>query len=267
MISYQAAVKHLFDPLWSLQTALFYRDLFDLVGARNVRPTVDVARLVYENVDNGHALGFEVTLDRIDGEKSRVELDYTWMSANGTQSREEGVPFGPVVRSRPESNEQHPLDWDRRHSISLAALIHRGNLSVGWTTAVGSPLPWTPAETRSLESDLTSMNSRRIAWEETSALSLRWTAPRLGQHLTVGLDVQNVFNRKNEIATTLDGYPNPAINTIYDDDSAYRTATGLPGGGYYNDANNDGIPGWVPLNDPRLFSAPRAIRAFVGTDW
>jgi FtsP/CotA-like multicopper oxidase with cupredoxin domain len=66
---------------------------------------------------------------------------------------------------------------------------------------------------------------------------------------------------------TLDGYPNPLINTVYDDYSAYRTETGQGGGAYWVEPAS-GAPGyWVPVNDPRLFNPPRAIRASVGRRW
>ena len=84
---------------------------------------------------------------------------------------------------------------------------------------------------------------------------------------TLGLDVNNVFDGRAEVAATVDGYPQLLINATYDDYGAYRTETGRGGGAYWNDGNNDGLPGWRPVNDPRLFNAPRALRASVGRSW
>ncbi|MBI5709837.1 MAG: hypothetical protein HZC42_05940 [Candidatus Eisenbacteria bacterium] len=62
-------------------------------------------------------------------------------------------------------------------------------------------------------------------------------------------------------------YPNPVINTIYDDYGAYRTETGLGGGAYWVHPPG-GDPGyWVPVHDPRLFNPPRTVRASVGASW
>ena len=41
--------------------------------------------------------------------------------------------------------------------------------------------------------------------------------------------MRNLFDWRGDVASTLDGFPNPAINTLFDDYSAYRTETGLDG--------------------------------------
>ena len=267
LISYQVALKHLMGTRWSFQASLFYRDLFGIIGAHNTQPDRDVPRMVYESEDEAHAVGWELSAIRIEGERSRLELHYTWLDALGTYSREEGVPYGPRLRARPESLGEHPLDWDRRHSIALLAEWRPRDVSIAWTTAVGSPLPWTPHERRALDTDFSQENAERLDWVESSALALRWSPPVASRRLVVGVDVTNVFGSKNEIAATVDGYPNPAINTVYDDYGAYRHETGHAGGAYWNDRDGDGVPGWVPVNDPRLFNTPRQMRAFVGMEW
>src|SRR5438445_694568 len=125
-----------------MQSAVFYRDLFGLVGDRSQRPQSDVPLLVYENADDAHVNG------------------------------------------------------------------------VAWT--------------------------------------LRWFVPRVLRNVTRGLDVRNVFDSRYDVAATVDGYPNLEINTLYDDYGASRAETGRPGGAYWNDRNGDGVPGWVPVHDPRL---------------
>jgi hypothetical protein len=65
----------------------------------------------------------------------------------------------------------------------------------------------------------------------------------------------------------VDGYPNPVVNTLYDDYGAYRTETGLGGGAYWLDGVG-GAPGsWVPVHDPRLAQPRRTVRASVGASW
>lgn len=268
VISYQAAAKHLLGERWSLQASLFYRDVFGLPGARKRRnPRLTPALLVYESVDEAHALGWELSVLRVEGEFSRVEAHYTWLIAQGTESSEEGVPYGPRLFTRPESIGPHPLAWDRRHSVSLVAFHRVRSASLAWTTAVGSPLPWTPRERRTLEADVSRENSRRLGWQETSTVAARWTPPYGGGKLTLGLDVNNVFDNRAEVAATVDGYPHREINTTYDDYGAFRTETGLGGGAYWNDGNDDGLPGWRRINDPRLFAPPRTTRLFLSAAW
>jgi len=69
------------------------------------------------------------------------------------------------------------------------------------------------------------------------------------------------------VAFSFDGSPNPAINTLFDDYSAYRTETGRGGGAYWDDANGDGLPGWVAVHDPRLSVPPRSARLRLGVSW
>lgn len=266
-ISWQAALKHRIDAAWSVQAALFYRDLFGVIVPRNVRPARSIARVVYTDEGSGSASGIELSLAGAPAPATRIEVHYTWMDARGTISSAEGVPYGSTLAWRPGSISQHPLDWDRRHSFTLALIRGGPRWSLGWTTLAGSALPWTPAERRTLEADDSKTNSRRLAWEETSALAVRWSPPWTGARLTLGIDVLNVFDERNVRSVSVDGYPNSTINTVYDDYAAWRTETGLGGGAYWNDRNGDGLPGWRPVHDPRLLEAPRSIRLFAGTAW
>jgi outer membrane receptor protein involved in Fe transport len=265
-ISWQAALKHRIDAAWSVQAALFYRDLYGVIVPRNVQPARGIARLVYEDDGSSSASGIELSAIRL-GERARVEVHYTWMEARGTFSSAEGVPYGPRLAWRPGNIGQHPLDWDRRHTFTFAWLWRRGAWSGAWSTTAGSPLPWTPAERRTLAADDSRTNSRRLSWEESSSLAVRRSLPWMGERLTIGLDVLNVFDRRNERAASVDGYPNPVINTVYDDYAAYREETGLGGGAYWNDGDGDGAPGWRPVHDPRLHGAPRSVRLYLGSTW
>ena len=115
--------------------------------------------------------------------------------------------------------------------------------------------------------DLSNENTERFRWSEISNASLRWFVPRVLRNVTLGLDVRNVFDSRYDVAATVDGYPNLEINTLYDDYGAYRAETGRPGGAYWNDRNGDGVPGWVPVHDPRLIGPPRTIRMNVSVTW
>jgi outer membrane receptor protein involved in Fe transport len=267
LVSYQAAIKHVFSPAWSLQTAVFYRDLFGLIGARNIRPRAITPLLQYRNADDANTAGFELTLHHDRG-SAHAELHYTFLEARGSISSEEGVPFGPRLEMRPETIGEHPLDWDRRHSAALALWWQRrGWGSVSWTTFVGSGLPWTPRARRQPETDLSLENTRRFPWHESTSLSVRWQLPWKLQALTLGVDARNLFDSRWDERVTVDGYPHPDINTFFDDYGAHRTETGLGGGAYWDDRNGDGRPGWIRVHDPRLTAPPRSVRARLGVAW
>jgi outer membrane receptor protein involved in Fe transport len=290
MISFQAALKHLFDQGRALQLAFFYRDLFGQIGARRFEtfPNVFVRR--YENADEGHAEGFELGWIH-PSTTGRYEIQYTFMHADGTASRPEGFPYGPAfttVTTGIDPIGDHPLDWDRRHSLSFlgqwrkedvpATRAPRGPLelvlrglhgawSLSWATRVGSGLPWTPSRRNAVETDPGRINAARFTWVENTSASLRWWPAVTGGHLWAGLDVRNLFDFRSERAATIGMYPLPTINTVYDDDGAFRGETGLPGGAYWDE--DRGVSGdyWVRIHDPRLFDPPRMLRLAVGVPW
>lgn len=288
VISYQAALKHLFDRGRAVQLGFFFRDLFGQIGARAFEIRPGVFRRRFENADEGHAEGFEVSLIQPTGMLGLFEVHYTFMRADGTQSHAEGFPYGGKLQRRIDPIGDMPLDWDRRHSVAVvgawrrplgpAAPVHgpielalrslRGSWSVAWATHVGSPLPWTPSQRNEDQTDPALVNTRRFKWEENTSVALRWSPALLGQRVGFGLDVRNLFDFRGERAATIDGYPHPTINTVYDDDGAFREETGLPGGAFWDGDRDPGAPtAWVRIHDPRLLNAPRAVRLSVDARW
>jgi outer membrane receptor protein involved in Fe transport len=267
VISYEAAVKHLFDVDWALQGAVFYRDAFGQVGARDYTLPQGPTDLRYENVDNGHALGFEWSVIHAPGGRRRLEAHYTWLNAYGNESRPEGDPYGPLLGANTPPLAELPLSWDRRHTLQASATWDwRERWLCSWSMLVGSPLPWTPKALRQPVTDPGTVNSERLGWVENTNAALQWTPARL-RGLTFGLEVRNLFNHRAERAVTVDGYPNPIINTLYDDYGAYRTETGLGGGAYWSNGGAGGSPHWVPVGDERLYVPPRTVRFSVGASW
>jgi outer membrane receptor protein involved in Fe transport len=291
VISYQAAVKHLFESGRALQVAFFFRDLFGQIGSRPFETSPGFFHQRYENADEGHAEGVELGLIAPTGRLGQLEFQYTFMHAVGTQSREEGYPYGPAtIAARIPPLGDNPLDWDRRHSLAVLGnwkltpsdttpAIHgpvdlllrglRGSWTVAWATRVGSPLPWTPAQRNVELIDPTLTNSARFKWEENTSLSVRWSPLLVHERAALLLDVRNLFDFRGETGSTLSGYPHSFINTLYDDDSAFRGEAGLPGGAYWDDTDRDpGAPtAWVRINDARLYSAPRLVRLGVTARW
>jgi len=267
VISYEASVKHLFSDEWAFRSSVFYRDVFGQVGARRFTLPNGVTNLRYTDQDEGHATGFELALLWGDARGSRLDASYTWLTAWGNESRAEGEPYGPVRDARLPPISDRPLSWDRRHTLRASGTWSRSrDWDLTWATGVGSPLPWTPKPLRAPLTDLTTVNSRRLDWSEATDLSVRWT-PRWSRGVTLGLEALNLFDHRGEEQSSVDGYPNSLINTVYDDYGAYRTLTGQGGGGYWSTGDVGGTPHWVPVHDPRLRQAPRRLRASLGARW
>ena len=268
VITYEAAVKHVFNLAWALQGSVFYRDVYGQVGTRNIAPSTLPTQLAYEDQDDGHAAGFEWSVVRAVGERERLEVNYTFLEAWGTESLAEGDPYRPVRGEQMTPIGSTPLSWDRRHSLQLAAAWPwRNTWWFSWSTIVGSPLPWTPKPRRQALVDLGLINSERLKWTESTNVNAKWT-PSFAHGLTMGLEARNLFDDRSEKAVTVDGYPNPVINTVYDDYSAYRTETGLGGGAFWVPSAPGSTTGtWVPVNDARLFNTPRTVRLSVSANW
>lgn len=265
MISWEGALLHLFGPAWSLQSSFFYRDVARQAGARDYRtPGGAVVDLRYTDEDQASAAGIELALARDGGERGRLEAHYTLLHAWGFESRPEGDPYGPVREPGTAPIAERPLSWDRRHTLAVTGFWRwRERVRIAWSSRVESPLPWTPKPRRQPPPDVTAVHSRRFGWTATSDVGASWSPPyALG--LVFGLEVRNLFDERGALAATVDGYPNPLINTVFDDYGAHRTETGLGGGAYWTNA---GGGRWVPVNDPRLARAPRTVRASVGRSW
>jgi hypothetical protein len=244
---------------------VFYRDVAHVADARSVKTPGGPIQLQYTDEDQGSAAGFELSLLFAPGADRRLDVHYTFMRAWGYESRPEGDPYGPVLGVKTSPFTELPLSWDRQHTLVVAGMwAWRKRVAVGWSSTVGAPLPWTPKPRRAQLADITKINSRRFGWTELSNLNLRLSPPyALG--LSFGAEVRNVFDNRAERVATVDGYPNPIINSVYDDYGAYRTETGLTGGAFWT--NGGAAPGWVPVNDPRLFNPPRTVRVSVGRSW
>ncbi|MGH7730381.1 MAG: TonB-dependent receptor domain-containing protein, partial [Candidatus Eiseniibacteriota bacterium] len=264
---FEAALKHLFDPLWSLQTSFFYRDAAFMVGARDYQTPGPGGRVDprYTDEDQASSAGFELSLVRDTGDGRRLEAHYTFLQAWGSESRPEGDPYGPAREVGTPPISEQPLSWDRRQTLAVTGLWRWGTrVTLGGSSRLGSPLPWTPKERRQQPTDVTKVNSRRFGWSAVTSLGVAWSPPHvLG--LTFGLEARNVFDDRSERLATVDGYPNPIINTYFDDYGAYRTETGQGGGAYWTTSGGTGH--WVPVHDPRLFNTPRTVRASVGRRW
>jgi hypothetical protein len=266
VVSFEVIEKHAFDERTYAQAGFFYRDLYGLIGTVWEPQPGFVPRPTFENAGLGHAAGLELSLSRALPHGLHAQFSYTLANAVGPTSLEGGVRFGIPVGLRPPPITNAPLDWDVRHALGLELVrVDAGRWTLAWTTVVSSGLPWTPHDPRAIDPDLSRLNSERLPWSEETDARASWTVPRSGGRLRVGLEARNLFDHRGPVAATVDGYPNPIINAEFDDYGAYRAQTGLGGGAYLNDPDQDGVPQWIAVHDPRLNQPPRALR--LSLDW
>lgn len=261
-ISWEAVLRHRATALWSGTAGFFWRDIAGEIGARHFTLPNGVDALRYESADVAHALGLELTVERDDGEKSRIAATYTWMQTAGSESFEDGVPFYPLRLPQPPPITEFPLAWDQPHRFTFQAFGSLHGLRAAWTTVVASGLPWTPAKTRQPEGDLSLTHRRRLPMWTVTDLALKGRLPGRFAAASLGLDVRNVFDARGQKRVSIDGYPNATINTQFDDYAAHREATSTGGAAYWDDAF-----GWVRMSDPRLDMTPRLVRLVLEVEW
>lgn len=259
-IAYQAAIQHLFNDVLVGQFSIYYRDVFGLITAEEAPDWSSTDNITtYVNKDYASSKGFEVSLSRGFRNYMNWDLAYAYGNATGVASD----PDAAVARNFTylPTGEQ-PLDWDTRHSIGMTVYIgdrRSWGVSLKWDYSTG--YPFTPYEraTRELEPEM--VNSRRLP--STTSLDVRidkyyqlW-----GQKLSLFLQGRNLLDTKNITLLAPGNWPTPPVGSAY---TVYYTETGLAGGAYLADHDGDGIEEFIPLNDPRVFMSPRAIRVGLG---
>jgi len=283
LVTYQAGVKHLFSQRWAAQVSVFQRDLFGQIGIANDPYFANTFRPRYENSEYGHAGGFELALlagaQRADWRPfehhhpllawltGEFSARYTYMAAYGSISGPEGWAYGPPVGPRPLPIGEHPLDWDRGHMLSFDGVWRVPHqFTLAWVTQIATGARWTPTVAFAgqttgplLTPDLSAVNSRQLPTTERTDMAFRWELTSV-RGARVLVDVRNLFDSRGDAFVSVAGYPNPTINSLRDDYAGYRTDTGHGGGAYWDPSSNGGQGGWVPVRDPRLRIAPRAVR-------
>jgi hypothetical protein len=277
LLSWQAAIKHLFNERWTAQAGVFYRDYFSQTGVRTAPLYAGTYRAVYASEDEGTASGYEAAVHGRFHQRDEVTLRYTYMNAWGTMSSENGYSYGLALGQRPLPISEHPLDWDRRHMLTVDALLHgRHGVTLAWVTQAASGLPWTPAtrddgvlEGPALATDLAALNSRRLPWSEATDVTIRCPLPRArgAAHASALFEARDLFDTRPDWRVNMSGFPNPLINSMLDEYGGFRTATGQDGGGYYSDPTGSGQPRWIAVHDARLKPPPRSLRLGVEVEF
>jgi len=261
-VSYQAGIQHLFTELVSGQFSVYYKDIFGLVTTDEFAVLGSVGNIPqYVNRDYASARGFETTLTRSFGNNYGMELNYAFGVATGVGSdpdarRSQNFVYLPV--------SEQPLDWDTRHTFrAQLQLAKQGQWGTSFVWQFSTGFPYTPIErtTRQIEPEV--VNSRRLPSEANLDVQAEKYYTLWGQRFKVFLQGRNVLDSKNIGVLEAD---NDIAGTALrgNDYRIYYTETGRAGGAYLgDDVNGDGIEDFVPLNDPRVFGDPRAVRVGV----
>jgi outer membrane receptor for ferrienterochelin and colicin len=258
-VSYQAALQHNFSDDVSGQFSLYFKDIFGLLSADQVR-SGDSPNLVtqWTNRDYASARGFEVSINKRFNRTFSADLAYTYGVATGVASdpniqQQLNFLYLPI--------SEQPLDWDQRHTISATTTVAKPNdwqVNMIWT--LGTGFPYTPWNRDQRQADPALTNSRRLPSSSSLSIQAEKHYKIWGQQIELFLRGNNVLNAQTIVnLSPTDFPPPPQFNNL--NYQIYYTETGKAGGAYLgDDTNEDGVQDWVPLHDPRVFGEGRSVR-------
>ena len=237
----------------SLDVAIFYRDIYNLLSTKIISTYNQIEYGLYSNKDYGNARGLEVKLDLGYGYfKGTVNytLQYTRGNAdNPTQT------FNRAGDSMDPVNRLIPMSWDQRHTLNGTVMFSMKNYG-GTVTAYynsGTPYTFSPQSESILSRiNLYPNNAYKPATGTVDA-TLYYNFKLMGRlHCKIDLTIYNLLDRLNE------NWVDSETGRAY---TAVIRETDLAG--HRSDYNNyeDRI------QNPSMYSAPRAVKLALGINF
>lgn len=269
-ISYQFGVRRQLTREVFLDTSVFFKDIFGLVGtvpleAERESESNDFAPVVYVNQDYGSVRGFEISLEKRFSSFWQGGITYTLSRATGSSS---DVNQGAVVADEGLDREpirEVPLDWDRTHVMNTFLYFSDpGIWAVNFDFALGSGAPTTPRRLGQRTTRAEDINTLRLPKTMTLNLRANKLYELYGREFRLFLEGRNVLDRQNVRTDYPTLYPDPDSEYYRE----YYTEFGQLGGAY-NLKDTIGAPDdvLVPLNDPRVWGEPRSFRFGISFEW
>ncbi|MEX2155582.1 MAG: TonB-dependent receptor [Gemmatimonadales bacterium] len=196
----------------TLRVNVFNKLLDQLIGS--IPLGVDEDSTIFGNFDFGNVKGAEAILERafVDGWGARVSYALQSAQATATDAFQlvRRIRIGPTGDTINPARVQFPLDFDRRHSLTI---IGQGRVPEGWGPRLGgiqpvaglegativrynSGLPFTMTNATG-DTLLGLPNSHRLPPVWTIDVLLRRPLRIAGRQGTLYIDVRNLLNRRN----------------------------------------------------------------------
>jgi outer membrane receptor for ferrienterochelin and colicin len=237
----------------SLDIALFYRDIYNLLSTKIISTYNQIEYGLYSNKDYGNARGLEVKLDLGYGPITGMvnyTLQYTRGNAdNPTQTFDRaGNNMDPV-------NRFIPMSWDQRHTLNGTVMFNGKNYGGSLTAYYnsGSPYTFTPQSESVLSRINLYPNNDYKPSTSTIDATFYYKFKLMGKLKgNLNLTIYNLTDQLNE------NWVNEQTGRAY---TAVIRETDLAG--HRSDFNNyeDRI------KNPSMFSSPRNIKLALGINF
>jgi outer membrane receptor protein involved in Fe transport len=139
-IQYEAGLWQQLTNQMSFEVAVFYRDIYDLLGTVTIERFNGIKYGLYSNKDYGNARGVELKYDYISGSFS-ARLNYTLQYTRGNADdpefsfNREGDKLDPV-------NVLIPMSWDQRHTLNATVAYYVEDYGISLTSRLDSGTPY-----------------------------------------------------------------------------------------------------------------------------
>lgn len=134
----------------SLEVAVFYRDIYDLLGTDFVTTYNSIIYGLYSNKDYGNARGLELKYDYISGSFS-ARLNYTLQYTRGNAD-DPRFAFNRAGDRLDPVTVLIPMSWDQRHTFNASVSYGTENYNISLIGRLdsGTPYTWQPVSESSL---------------------------------------------------------------------------------------------------------------------
>lgn len=245
-VQYEVGVWQGLTESLSMEVAVYYRDIFDLLSTQVLTTYNERKYGLYSNKDYGNVKGMELKLDFVQGSFAsylNYTLQYTRGNAdNPTQNFDRaGGVLDPITRLI-------PMSWDQRHTFNttLAYNQERWGVSITGYYNSGTPFNWEPLDISVLDDISFLPNNEYMPATFNVDLNSHYSLYlRNGMGLRFGLQAYNMLDRLND--AWVDSRTGQAYNAIIRDNDL---------DGHFSDFNDYEDT----VHDPSMFEAPRYVK-------
>jgi len=237
----------------SLDVALFYRDIYNLLSTKTISTYNQIEYGLYSNKDYGNARGLEIKLDMEYGPLKGL-VNYTLQYTRGNADNPTQT-FDRAGNSQDPVNRLIPMSWDQRHTLNGTVIFSSNNFG-GSITAYynsGTPYTFTPQSESVLSRINLYPNNATKPTNTSIDMSLFYNFNLFGKfNGRIDLTVYNLFDRLNE--HWVDGQTGRAYTSVIRE-------TDLAG--HRSDFNE-----YIDrVQNPSMYSSPRAVKLAVGVNF
>jgi len=145
-IQYEVGLWQQLQPGMSLEIAVFYRDIYDLLSARVITTYNQIRYGLFSNKDYGNVRGLELKYEYLSGPLT-AGINYTLQYTRGNADNPQ-FTFNRAGENKDPVSILIPMSWDQRHTLNLSVgynTLKYGASITGFYNS-GTPYTWTPID-------------------------------------------------------------------------------------------------------------------------